>query len=104
MCRRRQYNNISSLLVMRLFKMANGTIQARIDPNIKEQARNVLDKLGISMSEAISVYIRQIVLQQGIPFKIMLPNQTTLQAVKQLESNKGITFDNADELFKDLES
>lgn len=85
--------------------MAKGTfVQARIDPNIKAQARDVLDKLGISMSEAIGVYIRQIVLQQGIPFKLKLPNQTTQQAVKQLESDKGVTFDNADELFKDLES
>lgn len=85
--------------------MAKGTfVQARIDPNIKAQARSVLDKLGISMSEAIGVYIRQIVLQQGIPFELKLPNQTTLQAVKQLESDKGVTFDNADELFRDLES
>ncbi len=85
--------------------MAKGTfVQARIDPNIKAQARGVLDKLGISMSEAIGVYIRQIVLQQGIPFELKIPNQTTLQAVQQLESDKGVTFDNADELFKDLES
>ena len=85
--------------------MANGTtIQARIDPNVKRQARDVLDKLGISMSEAIGVYIRQIVLRQGIPFELKLPNQATLQAIEELESGKGVTFNSADELFKDLES
>jgi DNA-damage-inducible protein J len=90
---------------MMRFTMANGTtIQARIDPKVKRQARDVLDKLGISMSEAIGVYIRQIVLRQAIPFELKLPNQATLQAIEELESGKGVTFDSADELFKDLES
>jgi len=85
--------------------MANDTyIQARIDPNIKKQARDVLDKLGISMSEAIGIYIRQIVLRQAIPFELKLPKQATLQAVEQLESGNGVTFDNADKLLEDLES
>ena len=85
--------------------MANDSyIQARIDPNIKKQARDVLDKLGISMSEAIGIYIRQIVLRQAIPFELKLPNQATLQAVEQLESGNGVTFDNADKLLEDLES
>lgn len=85
--------------------MANETyIQARIDPDIKAQARSVLDKLGLSMSEAIGIYIRQIVLQQKIPFELKLPNKATLQAVEQLESGKGVTFNNVDELIEDLES
>ena len=85
--------------------MANETyIQARIDPDIKAQARSVLDKLGLSRSEAIGIYIRQIVLQQKIPFELKLPNKATLQAVEQLESGKGVTFNNVDELIEDLES
>ena len=85
--------------------MASGvSIQARIDPQIKEEARGVLDELGMSMSEAIVVYLKQIILRRGIPFELKLPNKTTLQAVEQLESDKGVTFDNAEELLKDLEN
>lgn len=85
--------------------MAGGvSIQARIDPQIKEEARGVLDELGMSMSEAIVVYFKQIIMRRGIPFELKLPNKTTLQAVEQLESDKGVTFDSAEELFKDLES
>jgi DNA-damage-inducible protein J len=85
--------------------MRNGTyVQARIDPRIKEEARNILNELGISMSEAIAVYLKQIILQRGIPFELKLPNKATLQAVQQLESGKGVTFDNVDDLLEDLEN
>jgi DNA-damage-inducible protein J len=85
--------------------MANGAyVQARIDPHIKEEARSVLDELGISMSEAIVVYLKQIILQRGIPFELKLPNKATSQAVQELESGKGVTFSSADELLEDLEN
>lgn len=85
--------------------MRNGAyVQARIDPQIKEEARNILDELGISMSEAIVVYLKQIILQRGIPFELKLPNKATLQALQQLESGKGVTFDSVDKLLEDLEN
>ena len=85
--------------------MANGAnIQVRIDPKIKEEARGVLSELGMSMSEAIAVYLRQIVLRRAIPFELKLPNKATAQAVEQLETGKGVTFNNIDELFKDLDN
>ena len=48
---------------------------ARVEPEIKEQAESVLSELGIPMSSAISIYLRQIVLQRKIPFEIKLPRQ-----------------------------
>ena len=50
-------------------------IYVRVEPEIKEQAENVLEQLGISMSNAISVFLRQIVLQKGIPFEMKLPDR-----------------------------
>ncbi len=82
----------------------SATIQTRIDPNIKQQAKRILDTLGITMSEAIGAYLRQIVLRKGIPFELKIPNEATMQAVEQLESGKGTTFDNVDDFLKDLES
>jgi len=82
----------------------SATIQTRIDPNIKQQAKRILDTLGITMSEAIGAYLRQIVLHKGIPFELKIPNEATMQAVEQLESGKGTTFGNVDDFLKDLES
>ena len=50
---------------------------ARVEPEIKEQAEQVLERLGIPMSNAVSMFLRQVVLQRGIPFEMKLP-QTAL--------------------------
>lgn len=43
-----------------------------MEPEIKEQAEQVLEKLGIPMSNAVGMFLRQVVLQQGIPFEMKL--------------------------------
>ena len=53
-------------------------IVTRVEPEIKEQAELILKQLGISMSTAMSIYLRQIVLQRKIPFEMKLP-ETTLR-------------------------
>ena len=52
-------------------KTAN--LYARIEPDVKEQAENILETLGISVSSAINMFYKQIILQQGIPFDVKLP-------------------------------
>ena len=49
------------------------SVFTRVDPQIKEQAENILDQLGIPMSNAVGMFLRQIVLQNGIPFEMKLP-------------------------------
>ena len=48
-------------------------IYTRVEPEIKEQAEKILEQLGIPMSNAISIFLRQIVLHRGIPFDMTLP-------------------------------
>jgi DNA-damage-inducible protein J len=54
------------------------SIFARVEPEIKEKAEMVLDKLGISMSNAINIFLRQIVLQNGLPFEVKIPQNRPL--------------------------
>ena len=51
---------------------------ARVEPELKEQAESVLDQLGIPMSNAVGMFLRQIVLQKGIPFEMKLPRTAPL--------------------------
>ena len=53
-------------------------IYARIEPELKEQAEVVLGQLGIPMSNAIGLFLRQVVLQRGIPFAMQLPENKPL--------------------------
>jgi DNA-damage-inducible protein J len=78
-------------------------ITARIDAASKERARKILNCLGLSMSEAIELYMKQIILHRGIPFEIKLPNKTTLQAIEELEAGGGEKFSTVKDLFEDLE-
>lgn len=48
-------------------------IFARVEPEVKEQAEQVLEQLGIPMSNAIGLFLRQVILQRGIPFDMKLP-------------------------------
>lgn len=48
-------------------------IFARVEPEIKEEAEQILSQLGIPMSNAVGMFLRQVVLQRGIPFEMKLP-------------------------------
>ena len=51
---------------------------ARVEPDIKEQAEEILNELGIPMSNAVGMFLRQVVMQKGIPFEIKLPASAPL--------------------------
>ena len=81
------------------------TIQTRVDPVVKHNAQTILKKLNISMSEAISMYLSQIALHNGIPFEIKIPNEVTAKTLKDAEAGKNVhKVDSVDELFKELDS
>jgi len=66
------------------------TIQTRIDPKVKNSAQKVLNKLNISMSEAISIFLTQISLNKGIPFEIKIPNKTTEDTLRKSEKGEDL--------------
>ena len=57
----------------KVFNTRTSNIYARVEPEIKDQAEQVLIQLGIPMSNAISMFLRQIIMQRGIPFAMRLP-------------------------------
>ena len=50
-----------------------GTLNLRINPEIKENAEKVLSQLGVSMSSAVNMFLNQVILTESIPFPIALP-------------------------------
>jgi DNA-damage-inducible protein J len=81
------------------------TVQVRIDEPTKEQAKKVLDALHLSMSEAICLFLRQVVLRRGIPFEIKIPNEVTDKVLR--ESEEGVDLHAAStvqELFEELDA
>ncbi len=67
-----------------------GNLYARIEPDVKEEAEEILCALGIPVSSAINMFYRQIILQRGIPFAIKLPDASRMtQAELDAELEKG---------------
>ena len=79
----------------------SSSVYTRVEPEIKEQAEQVLSELGIPMANAINLFLRQVVLQKGIPFDVKLPQKKLLDysALSQEQFNteieKGIASFNA---------
>lgn len=61
-------------------KAAN--IYARIEPDVKERAETILNALGISASNAINMFYKQIILHRGLPFEVSLPPARQLDVSK----------------------
>lgn len=53
--------------------MATVPTQIRIDSNIKREANDLFDELGIDMSSAVNIFLRQCVMRGGLPFKVEVP-------------------------------
>ncbi len=85
--------------------MANtATIQVRIDQSTKNKAVKILNTLNIDMSEAIKMYLKQIILNNGIPFSLRIPNKTTAKGMMKTEGGKDLhEVKNINELFEELE-
>ncbi len=79
------------------------TARARIRPDIKAKAEHILRDLGLSVSAAFELYYRQIILNNGLPFDVRIPNETTLKAVEDARKGRGKKFDAAEDLFEELE-
>ncbi len=72
------------------FMAKTGNLYARIEPDVKEQAEEILSTLGISVSSAINMFYRQIIMQRGIPFSMTLPDMSRMtQAELDTELEKG---------------
>ena len=86
--------------------MANSIISVRIDPEMKAQAESLYSELGITLSEAVKIFIKKSINYGGIPFEVRVdrPNATTIAAMEDTIAGKNLSkpFDSIDDMMKDL--
>ena len=76
-------------------------IRARVELELKQEAELVLNRLGLSASDAIRLFYRQVVLQQGLPFQVVITNPETLEALAEIRNKSHLKkARNADDLFE----
>ena len=78
-------------------------ISARIDPELKRDAEEVFKELGLTATQAITLFYKQVELRRGLPFAVRVPNDVTMEALEQARTRQELeTFNTLDDLFEDL--
>jgi DNA-damage-inducible protein J len=81
-------------------------LHIRVDDDIKTQANETFEAMGLSMSEAIRLFLHRVVTEQALPFEMKVPNARTRAAMNeadQIVRDRRARFASADALFVDLE-
>ena len=81
------------------------TIRARVEPELKRDAEAVLKKIGLTSSEAITLFLAQVKLTNGLPFPLRVPNKATKRAITEARARKNVeTFDSVSAWAKKVRS
>jgi DNA-damage-inducible protein J len=81
---------------------AKAVVRARIDERIKEEASTVLATMGLSVSDAFRIMLTRIALEKALPFEPLVPNETTIAAMREARAGNLKRFDSVEELMTDL--
>ncbi len=88
--------------------MATTNLNIRIDEDLKKRAEEIFTELGLNMSTALTVFLRQTVRYNGIPFEMRLetPNAETLAAMEDVRLRRNLKgpFNSVKELMEDLDA
>jgi len=77
----------------------------RLDSEVKEQAQQVFNNLGMDMTTAINIFLRQAIQYQGLPFDVRLDeNRKLIQVLTDLDQNRNMSqsFESVSDLMEDL--
>ena len=85
--------------------MSKTSMSIRLDSEVKEQAQQVFNNLGMDMTTAINIFLRQAIQYQGLPFDVRLDeNRKLLQVLTDLDQNRNMSqaFESVSDLMEDL--
>ena len=79
------------------------SIHARIEPKLKKDVEKIFSQIGLSMSDGINIFLRQVSMQKGIPFDVKIPNKETQKAMDNARKGKDLTrHSSVEELFDEF--
>jgi len=79
------------------------TVRARIEPGLKDKAEQVFYKLGLTSTQAITLFYKQVELRNGLPFDIVIPNKATLRTFNETDAGKNLVVcKDTNDMFKKL--
>ena len=81
----------------------SSSIRARMEPDLKNKAEYIFRKLGLTTTQALTLFYKQVELRNGLPFDVAIPNETTRRTLTDTDSGRNlIVCEDADDMFKKL--
>jgi len=78
-------------------------VRARMEPELKEHAERIFRELGLSVTQAITLFYRQVEMQNGLPFNLVIPTSETLETFEATDSGQDVVVcEDANDMFKKL--
>jgi DNA-damage-inducible protein J len=87
----------------RLETIKTTDVRARVEPELKDSASDVLAQCGLTVSEGIRLFMLKVVATQGLPFDVNIPNAATKAAMNEARAITKARFASSQEIFNDLE-
>jgi DNA-damage-inducible protein J len=79
------------------------TIRARIEPDLKGKAEQIFKQLGLTTTQAITLFYKQVELKKGLPFDVAIPNEITRKTFSDTDAGRDlIVCDDMDDMFEKL--
>jgi len=67
----------------------DSTVRARVNSELKNEVESIFSELGLSTSQAITLFLKKVKMERGIPFELKVPNETTLKAMEEARNMEG---------------
>ena len=81
----------------------DATVRARVDSKLKEDVEEILAEIGLSTSQAITMFLKGVKRERGIPFELKIPNETTLKAMQEAKDGINMEEITLDDMIKEIE-
>lgn len=75
----------------------------RLDEEKFKQAKEILSELGLNFTEAVNIFTSMVIANKGLPFEVKLPNDETIQTMKDIRQQKNLKTVSTDELMEEMD-
>jgi DNA-damage-inducible protein J len=82
--------------------MATTMVHIRVDEKVKKRAAKTLAAMGMSVSDAVRLLLVRVAAEKALPFRVKVPNRTTIKAMRAADRGEGEHFESASDLFREL--
>ena len=83
--------------------IARETTSIKLDREIKEKAKEIFKELGITMGDAVNIFLKQVLLHKGLPFEVKIPSEQTIKVIEEAREDINMVDTSIEEMIRERE-